>query len=83
MLKDITESKRSDTHSWRKRSPRPRFHTTILSRLFRSAMKDEVFNVPPKIYEPQRRNKRAFESLKKRNLTWIQGVELEPEDHII
>ena len=47
-------------------------------------MKDEVFSVPPKIYEPQRRYERAPESLKKkRKLTWIQGVELQPEDHVI
>ena len=87
MLKDITESKRSDTHilgtNDRLVSGYPVFHTKILSRLFWSAMRDDVFNVPLKIYELQRRDERAFESLKKkRKLTRIQTagtVEVEPE----
>ena len=93
MLKDITESKRSDTHilgaNDRLVPGYPEFHTKILSRLFWPAMKDEVFNVPPMVYELQRRYERAFESLKKkRKLTWIQTagtveVELELEDRVI
>ena len=70
-LKDITESKRLDTRvlgaNDRLVPGYPEFHTKILSRLFWPAMNDEVFNVPPKIYELQRRYERAFESLKKKH----------------
>ncbi|KAI5838447.1 hypothetical protein DFP73DRAFT_263900 [Morchella snyderi] len=86
MLKDISDSKRSNTairineelgppESTDVGLEKVQLHAKILSRLFWPAMKEGEFKVPEEIETLQRRYEHGFENLKsKRKLTWLHSM---------
>ena len=93
MMRDVTESVRTDAWIKREQGLLDRQHVNIsariLSRLYWPALHEETFRLPPELQALQERYARGFERFKtSRKLTWLDAlgqaeVELELQDRTV